>query len=187
MKACRIVGWVVTSALALVAMIVAGCKSVPSVDEMYARSYAVGYAAGTVANRLDVSARTRRAVSEVLNVVTECVPGTNQTFEAAWTPVAQSHVDRMVAEGRLSREEGMVALAAFGMAARGLDFLFEVRFRKARECMDLVVAAVDGSTAGFLTVFRSADDRASALESFRLDEDAYRWLLDISRENGVVR
>lgn len=172
----KIMKTVILTICAAVVTVFTGCKSIPSADAMYSTSYAIGYAAGAIANECKISDKDRNVVVDIVNIVTSCVPETNQTFEAAWTPIAQAHVDKLVAEGKISANEGVLIMGAFGVVVKSLDYIFEVRYPKAKQYKDLVVAAIDGASAGFLRVFKPANAALSVPSKPQYDIEAYNWL-----------
>lgn len=158
----------VIGAVGLAACMV-GCKSQqPTVDTMYSCSMAIGVSAGLVANECRIDDKARNEVIEVVGIVQEIVPATNQTFDAAWTPIAQAHVDKLVSEGKIDAAAGGVIMAAFHAAVVGIDYVF-YRYPTAKKSQELASAAVDGFSDGFLTVFRPVD------ENVVRDSDAYLY------------
>jgi len=163
------------AALAVVCAVFVGCKTVPTTEDIYSTSYAVGVSAGLVCNMTKIDDTSRNAVIDIMNEVQQCVPATNQTFEAAWTPIAKSHVAQLIADGKIDKGQGDLILALFGLAVKGIDYIFEVRYPQAKQYRDLTVAAVDGFIGGFLTVFKPAnvtDARGTVL----YDAEAYEYL-----------
>lgn len=55
---------------------------------------------------------------------------------------------------------------------KGIDYIFDVKYPKAKEAKELVDAAVRGFTSGFLSVF-SDTVKAGKLD---YDKDAYKYL-----------
>lgn len=163
--------------LALAAAVsVAGCKSIPSVDRMYSYSEAIGYAAGLVANQIKMDNTVRNGVIEVWNEVVQCVPATNETFSAAWTPIAEAHIAKLVADGKIDRKAGDLILLGFKAAVAGLDFVF-VKYPKAKEYEELTVAVIGGFSEGFLTVFKPVNLLGSRWTAYRdYDKEAYDYL-----------
>lgn len=166
----------VITAVALTAA--TGCKSVPTNGTMYNISYAVGIAAGLIANETNLDIESRKAVGEILELAKKWTPATNETFEVAWMEPAKDHVAKLIEEGRLDQAQGAAVLKAFSYACNGLDFVFEKRYPSAKQYKELVSAAIDGFVDGFVTVFKTTDDKAlsssSAIQYY--DVEAYRWL-----------
>ena len=84
-------------------------------------------------------------------------------------------VAKLIADGKIDQGIGTISLAAFSIAVKGLDYLFDVRYPKAKQYEELVTAAVSGFTDGFLSVFKPVNDEKSA-QKYKADEAAYKWL-----------
>ena len=152
-----------------------GCKSLPTAEVMKTTATSIGYAAGLVANETKIDDKVRNAIVEIVNEVARVVPGKGQSFKDAWTPIAKEVVDRMVSEGKINATVGAIAMGAFGIAVKGIDYIFDVRYPKAREYEELVSAAVSGFTEGFLTVFKPVDGEAKGT-AYKADDAAYKWI-----------
>lgn len=170
---CSIAGVVVCAAMAMTTV---GCKSIPTDDQMYRTSYAIGVATGMVAGETKIDDVTRNAVCDIVNIVAYCVPETNETFEAAWMPKAQAHIAKLVEEGKLDPVQARMVETVFSVVVQGIDYVFEYRFPKAKTYKELVSAAVGGFSDGFLLVFKPADGFFSTRYAERFDLDAYRWI-----------
>ena len=72
-----------------------GCT--PSAEQINKTASAIGTAAGLVANQTKVDDVTRNTIIQILGEVRECVPGNNQSFVDAWTPVIYSKIAQLVA------------------------------------------------------------------------------------------
>lgn len=162
------------AAFAVGAMACAGCKSLPTAEAMNTTATSIGYAAGLVANETKIDDKARNTIVEIVTEVSKVVPAKGQSFEEAWTPVAKELVAKSIAEGKIDDGIGVVSLAAFGVAVKGIDYIFDVRYPKAREYGELVAAAMSGFTDGFLTTFKPVNDaRGKTLEP---DKEALKWL-----------
>lgn len=164
---------------AAVTAVFTGCKSVPTTDGMYTTANAIGVSAGMVANLSKIDDQSRNVVVDIINEVDQCIPQTNQTFEAAWTPVAEAHTAKLIEDGKITKEQAVLILKAFNLAVCGIDYLFDVRYPKARQYQDLVEAAVHGFTDGFLTVFKPVNT-FGASNGITFDAPAYNYLLSTS-------
>lgn len=163
---------------AAVTVAIVGCKTIPSTDKMYVISEAIGFSTGMVVNETKVDDATRNAIVEIMGIVCECVPETNQTFEAAWTPIAKAHTQKLIDDGKITEQQGTLIMAGFGLVAKGIDYIFEVRYPEAKQYKDLVCAAIDGFSNGFLTVFKPVNvNSAKRGGSFQpYDPAAYDYL-----------
>lgn len=162
--------------LATAITVCAGCKSIPTVDVMKATATSVGYAAGLVANETKIDDKARNTIVDIISAVARVVPQEGQTFEEAWAPVAKDVVAKLTGSGKIDEGVGEIALSAFGVAVKGVDYIFTVRYPKAREYEELVAAAVSGFTGGFLTVFKPANGEEAKSANVKVDEAAYKWL-----------
>ena len=156
--------------LAAALAVVVGCK--PTVEQMKTTATAVGYAAGLVANETPIKDDARNAIVEILGDVRSCVPAEGQTFSDAWTPVIKSKVAEFVASGKIDAATGELVTAAAVMAAKGVDYLFDVRYPDARQYEELVAAGVSGAVDGFLAAFKPVNAKLVAQE---YDKKAYEY------------
>lgn len=172
----------VCAAAALVAL--AGCKTQPTVETMYNTSLAVGYSAATVANQIQMETKVRNTIVDVLNIVHTTVPKVGETFEQAWMPIAERHIQILIDEETLTPAQGALVKAGFVVVVKGLDYIF-VRYPKAKEVEELVKAAIDGFSTGFLEVFKPEncedcceDGSCCELKGVGkvIDMEAYRWI-----------
>lgn len=156
--------------------VVTGCK--PTVEQIKTTATAIGYAAGLVANQTEIKDDARNAIVEVLNEVRGCIPAEGQSFADAWEPVIKSKVAELVAAGKIDETTGTIVTSVALMAAKGVDYLFGVRFPQARQYADLVAAGASGAIDGFLTVFKPVDcddctPKARAAKEY--DKEAYEY------------
>lgn len=161
----KLINWMVLAAL----VAIAGCT--PSEEQIKTTATAIGYAAGLVANETPIKDEARNAVVEVLNEVRACIPADGQSFAQAWEPVIKSKVAELVAAGKIDEATGTLVTTVALMAAKGVDYLFDVRYPKAKQYAELVSAGASGAIDGFLAVFKPTNERA-AIER---DEEAYRY------------
>lgn len=168
-------GLVAATATGTVATTVTGCKALPTSEVMYSTSIAIGYATGMIANQCKIRTEDRQIVIDIVNIVSQTVPSEGQTFEEGWTPIAQEHVQKLIDEGRIDKGLGDIILAAFALVVKGIDYIFEIRFTNAKQYKDLVIAAIDGFTTGFLTVFKPESLEEINGECDACSERALRW------------
>ena len=161
---------------AAVITVCSGCKSLPTADVMKATATSIGYAAGLVANETKIDDNARNTIVDIMNAVARVVPQEGQTFEDAWTPVAKDVVAKLTESGKIDEGVGEIAITAFGVAVKGVDYIFTVRYPKAREYEELVAAAVSGFTDGFLAVFKPVNGEEAKSANVKADEAAYKWL-----------
>ena len=161
--------------MALMAIAVAGCKSLPSVEKMESTAKLIGTSAGMVVNMTKIDAQSKAVVIEVMNIAEKCVPQADQTFLEAWMPIAKEHVAKLVSEGKIDEAQGSLILVGFELACKGLDYVFEVRYPKAREYKELVEAAIHGFITGFTSVV-NVETVKSPVEVPPYDKDAFEAL-----------
>lgn len=168
------------AAAATVTFTIVGCKSLPTPDKMNSVAYAVGTASGLVANETKIDDKSRETVIEVVTVVKGVVPTNGQTFVEAWVPVADVYVAELVAKGKLNEGQALLVKGGTTIVATGMDYVFKA-YPKAKEYEDLVVAAVDGFTDGFLTTFKPVNlakvpGASGSSRSAEYDKEAYIYL-----------
>lgn len=176
------------TALACIGLAFTGCKTVPSNEMMYTTSYAIGVAAGMITNETKIDDDSRNAVCEIMAIVRTVTPATNETFEVKWMKVAEEHVAKLVEKGKLDKAQGEIVLTAFKLACKGIDYMFEVRFPKAKQYKELVTSAIDGFCDGFLLVFKPANPEECndccvdcCERGVTFDVNAYRYLKSIQK------
>ena len=173
----RYVSKFASAALALIALsiILVGCKSVPTVETMSATAKSVGVAAAAVCNVSGLDAESKTAIINIMNVVDDVVPTNSQKFVDAWMPIANAEVKKLVDEGKIDDGKGAIILAAVNVACKGVDYIFDIKYPKAREYEELVSAAVHGFNDGFLATI-TPNEKLSASPSATMDKDAYEYL-----------
>ena len=158
-------------ALAVSLAFFTGCK--PTVEQIKATATAVGYAAGLVANETPIKEEARNTIVDILGEVRGCIPAEGQSFAEAWEPVIKEKVAALVKAGKIDSATGEIVTMVALMAAKGVDYLFDVRFPEARKYEELVAAGVSGAVDGFLTTFKPVNAKAVDVD---YDKDAYKWL-----------
>lgn len=166
----KLINWMVLAAL----VAIAGCT--PSEEQIKTTATAIGYAAGLVANETPIKDEARNAVVEVLNEVRACIPADGQSFAQAWEPVIKSKVAELVAAGKIDEATGTLVTSVALMAAKGVDYLFDVRYPEAKQYAELVSAGASGAIDGFLAVFKPVNcENCSDRAAIERDEEAYRY------------
>ena len=172
---------IISIAMTLAIAAFVGCT--PSEEQIKTTATAIGYAAGLVANETPIKDDARNAVVEVLNEVRSCIPAEGQSFEAAWTPVIKDKVASLVAAGKINEATGSIVISVTLIAAKGVDYLFDVRFPQAKQYANLVAAGASGAIDGFLTTFKPVNAR-DGNATLQHDEEAYKWLKARSSTTG---
>lgn len=164
---------------------VTGCKYIPSAASIALIALSVGKSAGLVCNQCRIDDKSRAVIIEIVGKVRSCIPATGESFFDKWISVAKEHTQILIDRGNITKEQGKIIIAAFTVVAKGVDYLFMVRFPKAREFTDLVFSGVGGFCDGFLTTFTPSnvesdectDCNESNLKAVGVDAEAYRFLL----------
>jgi len=161
---------VFTAAAVACAAFVTGCKSLPSEATIRGVGESIGRAAGYAVELGKTKTEVKEAIVKVLDIAAKVVPEPNQTFVAAWKPLIDEEVAKLVAAGKLKEVDAALAKSALYVACEGVDLVFN-RYPKAREYKNLVSAATGGFVAGFKSVVNFA-----AGERANYDEEAYKAL-----------
>ena len=157
-------------AAGLAAMV--GCT--PTEEQIKQTATAIGYAAGLVANETPIKDEARNALVDVLNEVRSCIPNEGQSFADAWAPIIKAKVAALVEAGKIDAATGELVTSVAFLAAKGVDYIFDIRYPEAKKYANLVAAGASGAIDGFLTAFKpvNAKDGGAAIER---DEAAYEW------------
>lgn len=162
---------VIVGTIAIAMAMITGCT--PSEEQIKNTATAIGYAAGLVANETKIKDDARNAIVYVLNEVRACVPDKGRSFAEAWAPVIKEKVASLVKEGKIDAATGELVTSVAIMAAKAIDYMFDVRYPKARKYEELVAAGVSGAVDGFLTAFKPVNDGARAKAV--ADKEAFEW------------
>ena len=164
---------------AVVCMVFAGCKTMPTPAELETASYAIGVSTAMVCNMTKISDKDRQIVIDIMNEVKYCCPTAGQTVVDAWTKTAQDYVKKLVDAKEITEAEGLLIFKTFGVVASAADYMMRVRWPKIGKYTDLVLAATNGFCDGFLAAFKPANaDRFAVRAASRdYDVDAYNYLM----------
>jgi len=152
------------------AIMIAGCKTPPSEDTIRKTAESVGRAAGYAVELSKTKTEVKDAILNILDTAAKVVPDTDQTFIAAWKPLIDEEVAKLITDGKIKESDGTLVKSVLYVACDGIDILF-TRYPKAREYKNLVSAATEGFVAGFKSVVHLA-----AGVKLEYDEEAYRTL-----------
>lgn len=142
-------GIMVAGAVLTVALVITGCKSIPTTETMYKISSACGTATGLIINEAKMTVQAKEVFVKIVQDVRTSVPKTNETFTMAWAPIAKKHVTDLTIAGKIDAGTGLIILQAFGVVTLGIDYVFE-RYPEAKQYEQLVSAATDGFTYSLL-------------------------------------
>lgn len=166
--------------MSIVALIVAlttlvGCKTLPTPPQIGSSARLIGTSTGLVVNAMGVKDETKKQVLDILNTVCSAIPSSTETFVKVWVPLAKVEIDKLVEKGEMDAAEGDMVLTAFTLVCKGVDYIFEVRYPKAKAYRELVEAAVDGFTQGFASAVNPYALKANSVE-MEYDVEAYEYL-----------
>lgn len=164
--------------IAAVAALFSGCKTTPTSEQVNMTSTMIGISAAAVANTVDIDDVARAEVAKIVTEAKNVVPGTNDTFSSAWTPIAKEHVQKLVDAKKLDDTQASMVVLAFDVAMKGADYIFDVRYPEARQYANLVEAAAHGFCDGFLSTFKTTNALAAPqnMSEKNMDDRAYTWL-----------
>jgi hypothetical protein len=152
----------ITSIFTMLTCFCFGCKTIPSIDQMYMTSYAVGAAAAKVANLNDVSESTAKNIEKTLNDVKIYVPSTNETFTSKWMPLISVSLSNQIKKNELTLAEAALAEKIFKVVCNGMDFIIKERYEISNTYSELVSTAIYGFSSGFLTYFSKSPTTVAA-------------------------
>lgn len=161
------------------AVVFTGCKSAPTVDTMYSTSYAIGVSVALVMNQTKIGDEDRNAIIGIINDVNQSVPETNSTFAASWTPIAQKHVDQLIADGKLDDAKGQIVMKLFCAGVKTLDYVVYKRYPVVGKNVELLESTTHGFCAGLLEYYKPANTLSVSPMTVK-DEEAYAYMLKLT-------
>ena len=166
---------------ASVALLLPGCKTMPTPAELETASYAIGISTALVCNMTKISDRDRQIVIDIMNDIKYVCPTASQTIVDAWTDTAEKTIDELVKKGEITEIDGKLILKTFDLVASAGDYMIRIRWPKIGEYRDLVLAATNGFCDGFLTSFKPANVNGFAAEAVNreYDVEAYNYLMTV--------
>ena len=169
------IGKTIVCCLIAALAVAVGCKSIPTADELYATSKAVGVAAALVANQTKINDKSRNVIVEIINQVDAYVPTTNETVSVAWNKIAEKRVQILVDEKKIDADQTDLILSTFKVCTKSIDYLVYTRFPAVGKDIVLVESAAHGFCEGFLSYFKPVNDAVSAGYA-TFDKAAYDYL-----------
>ena len=154
-----------------------GCKIFQGDPSQLA--YLSGAAAGKAVNMAAMKPVVHNRVIEVVQIVRDVIPGTNETFVAAWGNAATVYVNELASAGKLDKE--LVPMIVSGVQTAGLavDYLFS-KHPEWKNNTETVEVVVDQFTLGFLTMCVPVDETVGGVLKMpankAYDEDTYKYL-----------
>lgn len=171
--------------IAALAAVITGCKTVPTTEQVKSASTLIGVSAAAVANTVQINNVARAEVVKIITEVKSVIPGTNDTFSSAWTPVAKNHVQKLVDAKKIDDAQADMITLGFDVAMKGADYVLTVRYPQAKQYADLVEAAAHGFCDGFLSTFKTTNALAAPQTMSDMDEAAYTWLMSNCKKTNV--
>ena len=169
---------VLIAVMAGICVLFSGCKKeLPTADTMNKVATSVGIAAGTVANMTKIDDASRNVVCDIMNKVREFVPAKDQSFTDCWVPVADAYIKELKDAGKINDLQESLIKSGVKIACKGIDYIFDKKYPKAKEVEELTRAAASGVIDGFLTVFKPVDANAAEKAKANMDKDAYEYLV----------
>ena len=153
------------------ALLLIGCKNLPTPEKMESTSKSVGYTTGLVVKKVVTKEKSINAITNIMTMVSTCVPTNGQKFVEVWTPIAEKYVDTLIQKQKIDAAEGSLILLGTQLTASGIDYIFDNIYPKARGYEELVNAAARGFTAGFMNNFNGSK------EVIEVDKELYEKLL----------
>ena len=157
----------------------AGCDKLPSVEKMTTISTIAGKTAGYVCELSKTKTEVKEAIAKVLDIASNVVPTTGQTFVEAWAPVIETELKKLVDEGKIDATGSQVASIALKVACEGVDYIF-IKYPKAKDAKELVGAAVAGFVNGYKSVVACDNCTDCTIRAGSsnpdIDEEAYKYL-----------
>lgn len=172
-----------------------GCRTTEyTVDQVYSGAHAGGEVTALVMNETSLDTARRSVIRDIMTKVRDVTPEVGQPLEAAWTPVAQAHVDRLLSEGRITSATAVFIMAGFRTCMAGVNAL-EQQYPQVRTGRDYLDAFVKGYVTGFLARFEVKADRLARIasscvvktEALGLDRELAVTVRAAARENGIVK
>lgn len=157
--------------------VLSGCKIFEGDPSQLA--YLAGAAAGKAVNMVSMKPAAHNRVIEVVQVVRDVVPGTNETFAVVWGKAATTYVNELADAGKLDKDLVPVIVSSVETAGIAVDYLFS-KHPEWKDDTATVEIVVDQFTTGFLTMCVPVDEKlggALKMPADRsYDEDTFKYL-----------
>lgn len=168
-----------------VALVLTGCKSIPTPAEIETVSYTIGVSTAMVCNMTKISDRDRQIMIDIVGEIRYCCPMSGQTLAETWTVVASNHVAVLVTEKKITEAEAKVIFDVFNTVLSTADYMVRTRWPVIGERIDLAVSATSGFCNGFLAVFKPTNQVTFSVSTtnnnqnvrVKYDEEAYNYLM----------
>lgn len=154
-----------------------GCKIFEGDPSQLA--YLSGAAAGKAVCMASLKPAAHNRVIEVVQIVRDVVPGTNQTFAAVWGAAAKTYVNELADAGKVDKDLVPVIVGGVETAGIAIDYLFSKHpdWKANTETVEIVV---DQFTIGFLTTCVPVDEKLGGAikmpANTKIDQDTFNYL-----------
>lgn len=142
----------IIGSIALGAMMMAGCSTLPTVDKMTSIGKATGYATAFVLDKkVSLDNDKRNEVIAIVNEVQRHIPQTNETFSTVWVPIAK---ERINADTRFDDNAKEFILTGVEYIVKALDYVVDkYNVRPYQDRVDaLVYSFCDTFLANYVSV-----------------------------------
>jgi hypothetical protein len=102
--------------------------------------------------KISSNPKIKSAIYEVTTAIESVVPAQDQTYTQAITPVVNATVDKLIAQGKITAEEGSLIKEACVVMASGVDLAL-AKYPKAKEISANTTLIVKSFMKSFNTVF----------------------------------
>lgn len=167
----KMIKTLIIGAAVATSLFISGCDDLPTPEKINSVAIVVGRTAGYACNLAKMDKTTKENVIAVLDVVSTAIPTNGQTFAEVWIPLADIEIKTLVDSGKLNTASALAVKIAVKAASEGIDYVF-IKYPKAKDVEELVVAAVDGSITGF----RSTIVMRAVANINDVDEDAFKYI-----------
>lgn len=170
-------------ALALTCLTLTGCKLFEGTDPSVLAQLA-GAAAGKAVSMANIKPVAHNRIIDVVTVIQDVVPGTNETFAVAWREAATTYVNKLVDEGKIEKDYVAMIVSGVETAGIAIDYLF-TKHPEWKENATLTKKVIAQFTAGFLSTCTPVDEKLGgtfkAPVGVDYDRDTYLYLQAIRR------
>ena len=179
----------ILSTIMSAALVLTGCRSIPTQAEIHTASYAIGVSTAMVCNMTKISDGDRQIMIDIVGEIRYLCPTSGQSLVEIWTDKVSNHVADLVKENKITEDEANVIRIEFDTILATADYMVRTRWPIINERIDLAVSATSGFCDGFLKVFKTANQvtlsssvtNADPNEIVKYDEEAYNYLMSRKR------
>ena len=170
---------IITSICAAIAMVFAGCTTVPTASTIEGTSYAIGVSAGMVVNSVKMSDTTHDEVINIMGQIRSYTPEAGVPLSTAWIEIANREIDKIVATGKINDAECRVIKDGMKIVINTADYIITKRWPEIVQYADLMAAAQRGVCDGFLNVVKPSNGMMATVATTVYDVEAYEYLMSV--------